>query len=121
MMAATLPGESKAGRAALLGLLLAVGGAAQAADDWRVFETCMGCHSRSADQPMPGPAFSAIRERYRDTPDAVAQLAERIAKGSSGRWGAVAMPANSALSPEQARAAALWILGSKPANPASAP
>lgn len=89
---------------------------------WALFDACMACHAR--DKALVGPSFAAIRERYAQQADAANVLAERIAQGSSGRWGAVPMPANSHLTPDQALAAARWILGSKPASassPASTP
>nr|WP_316642030.1 c-type cytochrome [uncultured Roseateles sp.] len=82
--------------------------------DWRAFDACMACHAR--DKALVGPAFAAIRERYAAQADAPELLADRILKGSSGRWGEVAMPPNASLSAEQALAAARWILATpKPA------
>jgi len=50
-----------------------------------------------------GPAFREIAQRYKDKPEAVAQLAERLRRGSSGNWGSVPMPANPDLSESDAR------------------
>lgn len=89
----------------------------QASTDWRAFDACMACHAR--DKALVGPSFQAIRERYAGQAEAAAQLAQRIAQGSSGRWGSSPMPANSALSEAQALAAARWILGEKPPSSVS--
>ena len=99
------------------------GAASGGGNPWAVFEACMACHDREAARI--GPSFAAIKARYAPadgsavgepaTPSAEL-LAQRIREGSSGRWGAVPMPANSQLSPAQALAAAHWILGSKPAS-----
>jgi len=78
----------------------------------------MACHAR--DKALVGPSFQAIRERYAGQAEAAAQLAQRIAQGSSGRWGEIPMPANSALNQAQALAAARWILGEKASAPVSA-
>lgn len=90
---------------------------AQASADWQAFDACMACHAR--DKTLVGPSFQAIRERYAGQAEAAKQLAQRIAQGSSGRWGEVPMPANRALNQAQALAAARWILGEKPAGPVS--
>ncbi|WP_156422247.1 c-type cytochrome [Paucibacter sp. KCTC 42545] len=102
---------------ALFGPSLAQAQASGAQQSWALFDACMACHAR--DKALVGPSFAAIRERYEQQADAANVLAERIAQGSSGRWGAVPMPANSQLTPDQALAAARWILGSKPASASS--
>jgi cytochrome c551/c552 len=45
---------------------------------------------------------------------AVPRLAERIVRGSSNAWGAVPMPPNPKVTPEEARQLATWVLSLKP-------
>jgi cytochrome c len=74
-------------------------------------KVCMGCHA--LDRKLIGPSFKDVAARYAGQPDAVAKLAERIVKGGSGSWGAVPMPANPRLKPEEAQQLASWVLGHK--------
>ncbi len=70
---------------------------------------CMACHA--VDKKLVGPAFQDIAKKYAGQAEAVAQLAASIQKGSSGKWGAVPMPANAAVSEADAKTLAAWVLG----------
>jgi cytochrome c len=74
-------------------------------------KVCLGCHA--VDRKLIGPSFKDVAARYAGQPDAVARLSERIVKGSAGAWGAVPMPANPRMTPEDARTLAAWVLSFK--------
>jgi cytochrome c len=74
-------------------------------------KVCMGCHA--VDRKLIGPSFKDVAARYAGQPDAVARISERILKGSSGAWGAVPMPANPRMKPEEAQQLAAWVLSFK--------
>jgi cytochrome c len=73
---------------------------------------CLGCHA--VDKKQLGPALRDVAARYAGQKDAVPRLAERIVGGSSGAWGAVPMPPNPKVTPEEARQLASWVLTLKP-------
>ena len=73
---------------------------------------CMACHS--VDKKLVGPAYQEVAKKYAGQADAQAQLAKSIKAGGSGKWGAVPMPPQAALSDADASTLAAWILdGSK--------
>lgn len=73
---------------------------------------CMACHA--VDKKLVGPAYQDVAKKYAGQADAQAQLAKSIKAGGSGKWGAVPMPAQAALSDADATTLAAWILaGSK--------
>lgn len=72
---------------------------------------CMGCHA--VDRKMVGPSFKAIAERYAGQAGAQARLEQKIIHGGSGAWGAVPMPANPRVTPDEARQLAAWVLSVK--------
>ena len=74
-------------------------------------KSCMACHA--TDKKLVGPAYKEVAAKYASQKDAVAQLAERIQKGSvpgKGNWGAIPMPANPQVSADEARQLATWVL-----------
>ncbi|MBN8503410.1 MAG: c-type cytochrome [Burkholderiales bacterium] len=70
---------------------------------------CMACHA--VDKKLVGPAYQDVAKKYAGQKDAVAQLTASIKKGGSGKWGAVPMPPQAALSDADAQALATWVLG----------
>ena len=73
---------------------------------------CMACHA--VDKKLVGPAYQEVAKKYAGQADAQAQLAKSIKAGGSGKWGAVPMPPQAALSDADANTLAAWILaGSK--------
>jgi len=54
---------------------------------------CMVCHA--IDKKVIGPSWRDVAAKYHGQSDAKATLITSISKGSSGKWGTVAMPANS--------------------------
>ena len=57
---------------------------------------CFACHT--VDKKLVGPSFKDVAARYRGDAGAEARLADKIAKGGGGVWGAMAMPANPKIS-----------------------
>ncbi len=77
-------------------------------------KSCMACHA--AEKKLVGPAYKDVAAKYAGQKDAVAQLAERIQKGSvpgKGNWGAIPMPANPQVSADEAQQLATWVLSVK--------
>lgn len=70
---------------------------------------CMACHA--VDKKLVGPSFQDIAKKYADQKDAADQLARSIKAGGSGKWGAVPMPPQPALSDADAKVLAAWIVG----------
>ena len=68
---------------------------------------CLGCHA--FNKKIVGPSFQAIAEKYKGDPKAQAFLKNKIAKGGSGSWGVVPMPANTKLNDEDLENAN-WIM-----------
>lgn len=89
-------------------LLLIAASSAWASPELARAKVCMGCHM--VDKKLIGPAFKDISSRYSGQKDAAAKLADKIISGSSGTWGAVPMPANTKVTPEEARQLVAWIM-----------
>ncbi|WP_446719599.1 c-type cytochrome [Hydrogenophaga sp. OTU3427] len=70
---------------------------------------CMACHA--VDKKLVGPAYQDVAKKYAGQKDAVDALVKSIKAGGSGKWGAVPMPAQAALSDADAKTLASWILG----------
>jgi S-disulfanyl-L-cysteine oxidoreductase SoxD len=70
---------------------------------------CVACHG--IDNKIVGPAFSDVAARYRGDAGAPAALAAKIRGGTSGTWGAIAMPAQASLKDEELRTLVAWVLG----------
>ena len=73
---------------------------------------CLGCHA--INKKIVGPSFQAVAEKYKHDPNAQAFLKNKIAKGGSGSWGVVPMPANSKLSDVDLSTLTSWILRGAP-------
>ncbi len=98
--------------ACAMGALLAT--PARADMDLAQKKSCMSCHA--TDKKLVGPAYKEVAAKYAGQKDAVAQLAERIQKGSvpgKGNWGAIPMPANPQVSADEAKQLATWVLSVK--------
>lgn len=74
-------------------------------------KNCLACHA--LDKPGVGPAYKKVAEKYAGQKDAEAQLVQKVLKGGAGVWGAMAMPPNPGVSPEEAKTLVQWILGLK--------
>lgn len=69
---------------------------------------CITCHK--VDEISTGPAYRKVAEKYENTPENIAMLAEKVMKGGSGNWGAVPMLAHPNLKKEDAEAMVKYIL-----------
>ena len=69
---------------------------------------CLACHA--VDNKVMGPAFAAVRAKYKDDPGAAAKLAGSIKDGSTGKWGAIPMPAQAHVKDEDLKVLVGWIL-----------
>ncbi len=54
---------------------------------------CFSCHAM--EKKMIGPSFKDIAAKYRGIDAAEENLVFKVARGSSGAWGSIPMPANS--------------------------
>lgn len=68
---------------------------------------CMACHS--VDKKIVGPAFKDVATKYKgqkveDT------LVAKVTKGGTGVWGAVPMPPNAAVKPDDMKTLVAWVL-----------
>ena len=73
-----------------------------------VFSGCLNCHN--VDTKLVGPSLKDIAAKYADQADASAYLAGKIKNGSKDVWGPVPMPANAAVSDDNAKVLADFIL-----------
>lgn len=73
---------------------------------------CLGCHA--INKKIVGPSFQVVAEKYKSDANAQTFLKNKIAKGGSGFWGVVPMPANAKLNDADLSALASWILRGAP-------
>ena len=71
-------------------------------------KNCMACHA--VDKKLVGPAYKEVAAKYASQKDALDKLSAKVMKGGSGVWGPVPMPANSQVSPDEAKKLVAWIL-----------
>ena len=69
---------------------------------------CRTCHNEAVQ--TVGPGYLQIAERYKNVPEVVEKLAQKVMKGGAGVWGAAAMSAHPDLQPEDAVAMVNYIL-----------
>ena len=74
-------------------------------------KNCLGCHA--VDKKMVGPALKDVAAKYAGNKAAPAMLAAKIMAGGGGVWGAIPMPANPQVKPDEAKKLVDWILGLK--------
>jgi cytochrome c len=74
-------------------------------------KNCMACHS--IDKKVVGPSYKEVAAKYAGQKDAPAKLAEKVLKGGSGAWGPVPMPANTQVTPDEAKKLVAWVLSQK--------
>lgn len=94
-------------------LLVAAGllstGAVQADEALAKAKNCLACHN--VDKKVVGPSYKEVAKKY--TAKDEAMLVEKVLKGGKGNWGAVPMPPNAAVKPEEATKLVKWILSLK--------
>ena len=74
-------------------------------------KNCMTCHA--VDKKLVGPSYKDIAAKYTTQKDALDKLSVKVIKGGAGVWGPVPMPANSQVSPDEAKKLVGWILTQK--------
>jgi cytochrome c len=84
---------------------------AQAADESALAQKsgCLTCHN--VDKKVVGPSYKDVAKKY--TAKDEAMLVDKVLKGGKGNWGAVPMPPNAKVSPEDAKKLVQWILSMK--------
>ena len=94
---------------AVAGLMMA--GGAMAADMPEVAKKngCTNCHK--IDKKVVGPAWQDVADKYKGDAGAADKLIAKVAKGGSGNWGAVPMPAQPKLSEADNKELVDFILG----------
>ena len=68
---------------------------------------CKACHKES--EPSIGPNYIDISNKYKDQPNALKYLQEKMVSGGSGVWGEVMMPAHPNLTTDESRQIGLYI------------
>ncbi|MES2874383.1 MAG: ThuA domain-containing protein [Bacteroidota bacterium] len=81
---------------------------AQVGEGLMLKSDCAACHQVNA--VSVGPSFTAVANKYEKQPNAIAYLATKILKGSSGVWGEVAMPAHASMPEGDAQKIAQYVL-----------
>ena len=74
-------------------------------------KNCMACHA--VEKKLVGPSYKDIAAKYAGQADAAAKLEAKVLKGGSGVWGPVPMPANTQLTPAEAKQLIAWVLAQK--------
>lgn len=69
---------------------------------------CRTCHNPEVQ--TVGPALVAIAERYKNIPENIEKLAQKVMKGGAGVWGVAAMSAHPDLQPDDAKAMVNYVL-----------
>ena len=75
---------------------------------------CGTCHNATAK--IVGPSFTAIAEKYTNTPENISKLADEVIKGTSGVWGTVPMTPHPNLQKENLEKMVGYILSLRPNN-----
>ena len=84
-------------------------GAVQADEALAKAKNCLACHA--VDKKVVGPSYKDVAKKY--TAKDEAMLAEKVIKGSKGVWGAVRVPRNPSVTPDEANKLVKWILSLK--------
>ena len=93
---------------AVAALAALAAGPAMADEAMAKAKNCMACHS--VDKKVVGPAYKDVAKKFAGQAGAVDTLTNAILKGSQGVWGAVPMPPNTNVTPDEAKKLADWIL-----------
>ncbi|WP_216238299.1 c-type cytochrome [Polynucleobacter sp. JS-Polo-80-F4] len=75
---------------------------------------CLGCHA--INKKIVGPSFQSVAQKYKSDSSAQTFLKNKIAKGGSGSWGVVPMPANTKLSDADLTVLTGWVLRGAPSK-----
>jgi cytochrome c len=69
---------------------------------------CLSCHK--IDDKLIGPAYRDVANKYENTPENIAKLAQKVINGGSGVWGEVPMTPHPTLSKEDAESMVKYVL-----------
>ncbi|MEZ4892170.1 MAG: family 16 glycoside hydrolase [Saprospiraceae bacterium] len=69
---------------------------------------CRTCHNPQVK--TVGPSYKDISERYKNTPENLDMLSQKVIKGGAGVWGVAAMSAHPDLQPDDAKAMVSYVL-----------
>lgn len=81
----------------------------QQANDLVTANFCLACHQ--VDVASVGPTYLDVALKYRNQPDALAHLKQKLKSGGAGTWGEVPMPPQAAVKDEDAQKILTAILG----------
>ena len=92
--------------------VLMLSASAQEAEQLAKQKSCMGCHSVDKHTSVV-PSFQKVAEKYKEDPDALRYIEDKIASGSKGVWSGSAkgMPAYPTLTRAELKTLAQWIMG----------
>ena len=93
-----------------LAMALSVAAPAMADEALAKSKNCMACHA--VDKKRVGPSWKDVAARYKGNAGAMAQMSERVRKGSTGVWGKLPMAPVDAktLSDADLKAVLSWVL-----------
>ena len=69
---------------------------------------CAACHA--VDKKIVGPAYVDVAAKYKNDKNAVAMLSKKVKEGSTGVWGPIPMPPNTAASQADITDLVTWIM-----------
>jgi len=72
---------------------------------------CAACHA--IDKKIVGPAYVDVAAKYKNDKNAVAMLSKKVKEGSTGVWGPIPMPPNTATSAADITELVTWIMSLK--------
>ncbi|MDB5190994.1 MAG: hypothetical protein JWQ96_557 [Segetibacter sp.] len=72
---------------------------------------CLSCHKIS--EPMTGPSYKAIANKYQDNSENISSLVKKIIIGGSGVWGQVMMTPHPQVSKQDAETMVKYIFSLK--------
>jgi cytochrome c len=85
--------------------------AAESPADLAKAKNCLACHSVTTK--IVGPAYKDVAAKYAGQKDAEDKLVQKVMKGGSGVWGAMAMPPNGQVTEAEAHVLVKWVLSQK--------
>lgn len=89
-------------------VLMAFAGTASANQALAQKSGCLGCHQ--VDKKVVGPGYKDVAKKYKGNAKAEERIVGVIHNGSKGVWGAMPMPAQPQVKPDDAKALAKWIM-----------
>ena len=69
---------------------------------------CAACHA--AASAMVGPSIKQVADKYKEKPESLAMLEEKVKKGAVGTWGQIPMPSHPQLSNDDISVMVKWMV-----------